>query len=98
MAPTWFPLFLYVELIESQASLYREPDSENYYRVIPTTAPVESSAHGRKLPLISIVLSVPERPLPVKADVQILALEILLPSDRYTPVSGHQADTMSRGR
>ena len=39
-----------------------------------------------------------ERPLPVKADVQILTLEISLPSDRYTPVSGHQADTMSRGR
>ncbi len=47
MAPTWFPLFLYVELIESQASLYREPDSENYYRVIPATAPVEMSATGR---------------------------------------------------
>jgi len=34
----------------------------------------------------------------VKADIQILALEKSLPSDRYTPVSGHQADTMSRGR
>ena len=40
----------------------------------------------------------PERPLPGKADVQILTLEISLPNDRYTPVSGHQADTMSRGR
>ncbi len=48
--------------------------------------------------MISVVLSVPERPLPVKADVQILTLEISLQSDRYTPVSGHQADTMSRGR
>ena len=57
-----------------------------------------TSACGRKLPFISVVFSVPERPLPVKADVQILTLEISLPSDRYTPVSGHQADTMSRGR
>ncbi len=34
----------------------------------------------------------------MKADVQILTLEISLPSDRYTPVSGHHADTMLRGR
>ncbi len=58
----------------------------------------KKAAFGRKLPLISAVFSVPERPLSVKADVQILTLEISLPSDRYTPVSGHQADTMSRGR
>jgi len=38
--------------------------------------------------LISVVLSVSERPLPVKADVQILTLEISLSSDRYTLVSG----------
>ena len=47
-----------------------------------------SHSLGRKLPLISVVFSVPERPLPVKADVQILTLEISLPSDQYTPVSG----------
>ncbi len=46
------------------------------------------SAPGRKLPLISVDFSVPERPLPVKADVQILTLEISLPSDRYTRDSG----------
>jgi len=57
-----------------------------------------SSAIGRKLPLISVVFSVPERSLSGKADVQILPLEISLPNDRYTPVSGHQADTMSKGR
>ncbi len=59
---------------------------------------VLASASGRKLPLISVLFSVPERPHPVKADVQILTLEISLPSDRYTLVSGNQADTMPRGR
>jgi hypothetical protein len=46
------------------------------------------SAIGRNLPFISVVFLVPERPLPVKADVQILTLEISLPSDQYTSVSG----------
>jgi hypothetical protein len=33
------------------------------------------TASGRKLPLISVVFVMPERPLPVKADVQILDFE-----------------------
>ena len=56
------------------------------------------SACGRKLPLTTSIFKQIERPLSVKADVHILTLEISLPSDRYTPVSGHHADTMSRGR
>ncbi len=46
------------------------------------------AACGRKRTLISVVFGVPECPLSGKADVQILTLEISLPSDRYTPVSG----------
>jgi hypothetical protein len=47
------------------------------------------SAHGRKLPLISVVLSVPERSLSGKADVQILDFEKSLRNDRYARGSGH---------
>ena len=47
------------------------------------------AAPGRKLPLISVVFSVPERPLPVKADVQILDFEKSLRNVRYAHGSGH---------
>jgi hypothetical protein len=46
------------------------------------------SALGRKLPLISVVFVMPERPLPVKADVQILDFEKSLRNDPYAHGSG----------
>ena len=56
------------------------------------------AASGRKRPVIFEILVAFERPLSGKADVQILALEISLPSDRYTRDSGRSADKLARGR
>ena len=56
------------------------------------------SALGRQRPFISMVFAVTERPLPVKADVQILLFEKLLGNDRFTLHSGRWDGKVPRGR
>ncbi len=47
------------------------------------------AAYGRKRPLISAFLAVPERPLSEKADINIESLKIGWPNVRFAPGSGH---------
>ncbi len=46
------------------------------------------TAFGRKQPFASIDFQGSERPLWMKADIQIRTSENAMPSDRYTPESG----------